>query len=438
MKNKSGLFEKLFYNNKFLAVFSFLLAVVLWATVKINVSDNTTRTISNIKVNIDTSLLDENDFKVFVSEEDLLVDVKVSGKSYNINSYSLSENDVIVEATAGYTDVAGYRVLYLTGRTVDGDVSVTGISPSSVTVFLDREATDTFNVEGRLNNDIENLSDKGYVVGQPVPSMSTVEVSGPATVLERIKKVYFESTVDETELPLTSTKELPAAVSYQTDSERGIQFLTCKALQDEANPATLTIPVYRVKTVATSVKFVNQPKKYEDESPKAKISPSEVEISYNPKDSEEINNLPVGTVDFHLLDNKLNSFEFTLDEKTVGSIINAGQNVFTVTVDMSDMQKKIFEEIPTKVVTLNEDKNYSYSVSLENGGLDEIMIIGSSSSLSKIKAEDLQVEINVSSVDLNKTGKQKVAVSNISISTEGVDDCWIYGTYYADIIVKAK
>ena len=77
MKNKSGLFEKLFYNNKFLAVFSFLLAVVLWATVKINVSDNTTRTISNIKVNIDTSLLDENDFKVFVSEEDLLVDVKV-------------------------------------------------------------------------------------------------------------------------------------------------------------------------------------------------------------------------------------------------------------------------------------------------------------------------------------------------------------------------
>ena len=139
MNNKKGIFEKVFYNNKFLLVFSFILAVSLWAVVKINFSDNTTRTISDVKVTIDSSLSEETDFVPFINQEDLYVDVQVSGKSYNIDSYSLSKSDIIVEATTGYVDTAGYKVLNLTARTTDGDVSVTGIYPATIPVFLDRK-----------------------------------------------------------------------------------------------------------------------------------------------------------------------------------------------------------------------------------------------------------------------------------------------------------
>jgi hypothetical protein len=43
-KNQKSSIEGLFYNNKFLMVFSVVVAILLWATVKINYSDNATRT----------------------------------------------------------------------------------------------------------------------------------------------------------------------------------------------------------------------------------------------------------------------------------------------------------------------------------------------------------------------------------------------------------
>lgn len=436
MKNKTGIFDKVFYNNRLLLIFCAVLAVALWAAVKINVSDNTTRTISGVKVSIDTALLEENGFSVFADEEDLSVDVKVSGKSYNINSYSLSENEVIVEATTGYIDAAGYRVLNLTGRTTDSDVSVVGITPSTITVFFDKEAKETFNVEAKLNNDISTLSEDGYVVGQPVSSMTTIDVSGPASVLEKLKKVYFEATVDKESIPLTSTKEINAKISFDLQSERGSQFLLCNGVGDDGNPATVTIPVYRVKTVNTAVKFVNEPKIYEEKSVPVKINPAKVEISYNPKSGEDFETLNVGTIDFRKVDNKLNTFDFVLEGKNSANIINAQQSVFTATVDMSHLSKRTIDEMPAKIVALNSKDGYNYNVSTKNSGLDEIVIIGPKNSLDKISTDDLQVEINVSSLDVNVRTPQKAEISNISIGTKGVDDCWIYGTYYAYITVS--
>lgn len=438
MKNKSGIFEKIFYNNKLLLVFCIILSITLWTAVKINVSDNTSRTISDVKVTIDTALLEENDFKVFAEEEDLYVDVKVSGKSYNINSYSLTENEIIVEATTGYVDASGYRILNLTGRTTDTDVSVTGITPSTITVFFDKEAKETFNVEAKLTNGAADLSKEGYVVGQPVASMSTVEVSGPASVLEKLNKVYFEATVDESEIPLTVTKEIAADISFDLESERGSQFLLCNGVmaEDDANTATVTIPVYRVKNVKTSVKFINEPKDFDKNNAPVLINPSEVEISYNPKGNEDIETLNVGTVDFRQLDNKVNTLEFVLDTKTSANIINTQQSVFTVTVDMSGMSKRVFEEVPGKIVALNSKEGYDYSVSLTNGGLNNIVIIGPKESLDKITVDDLQVEVNVSSLNVDKKTPQKAEVSNISIISEDINDCWVYGSYNAFITVN--
>ena len=440
MKNKSGIFEKIFYNNKLLLVFCIILSITLWTAVKINVSDNTSRTISDVKVTIDTALLEENDFKVFAEEEDLYVDVKVSGKSYNINSYSLTENEIIVEATTGYVDASGYRILNLTGRTTDTDVSVTGITPSTITVFFDKEAKETFNVEAKLTNGAADLSKEGYVVGQPVASMSTVEVSGPASVLEKLNKVYFEATVDESEIPLTVTKEIAADISFDLESERGSQFLLCNGVmaEDDANTATVTIPVYRVKNVKTAVKFINEPKDFDKNNAPVLINPSEVEISYNPKGNEDIETLNVGTVDFRQLDNKVNTLEFVLDAKTSANIINTQQSVFTVTVDMSGMSKRVFEEVPGKIVALNSKEGYDYSVSLTNGGLNNIVIIGPKESLDKITVDDLQVEVNVSSLNVDKKTPQKAEVSNISIISEDINDCWVYGSYNAFITVNKR
>ncbi|MBO7319707.1 MAG: hypothetical protein J6V06_06800, partial [Clostridia bacterium] len=64
-KGKKSSIESLFYNNKFLMVFSVVVAVLLWASVKINYSADVTRTLSDVKVNIADNISLPEDYKAF-------------------------------------------------------------------------------------------------------------------------------------------------------------------------------------------------------------------------------------------------------------------------------------------------------------------------------------------------------------------------------------
>lgn len=434
-KIKQGFFEKVFYNNKFLFVLSLVLAIALWAMVKINYSGNTNRIITDVKVSIDNSLAQENDFVPFVEEGGLNVNVEISGKSYNISS--LTKDDIIVEASSGYIDSAGYKVLTLTARTNETDVDIASVSPSSITVFFDRKANDAFNVEARIENSDLLVSNDEYFIGKPVPSLNTVNVTGPASVIESLKKVVFVAKVDEGLLPLTQTIDVPAEISFETTGRRGKEFLVCSDVGSKSNPATITIPVSKLKTVETAVKFVNEPKYYDENPPKVYIDPHTVEISYNPTD-EEYENYNVGTVDFSTLHDGKNVLTFDVDEKSAALLVDKTIKTFTVTIDLGSVSETTLDASSSKVVFLNQSKDHKYTASLKKMGLDSVTIIGPKSSLDKITADMLQIEINVSSLDTSVSGYQRVSVSNISISSDEIDDCWVYGNYRARVSVSQK
>ncbi len=441
-KNKKLSLESLFYNNRFLMVFSVLVAIAVWASVKINYSDETTRYLSDIKVNFNTSVSQTGDYEAFYGSENIVAGVEVSGKAYNLNQYALSKDDIIVEAASTYVDSAGYKVLTLTAKIAETsgvtDVEITKIEPSSITVYYDRKTTDTFNVEAKLDNNLEDLVADEYTVGQPVPSMSTVEVTGPATILNKLTKVYFEARINEDELPLTATKEVPAEVTFQLDRAGEGKYLVCEGINDESNPATVTIPLYVSKEVPTAVKFVNQPGVYSEEPPVYKISPQKIGVLYSSNEAEEITSLYVGTVDFSGVSNSVNYFEFPVDEKLGVSIVDKSVEKFYVTLDMSSMSRKTLDKTPGKIVFINQDENYTYSINYEKSKLDNIVVMGPADSLKNITADDVQIEINVSSLSKTRTSEQTVEVSNISISSEKVNDCWIYGKYEVCISVQAK
>ncbi len=443
MSNKKKMSpESLFYNNRFLMAFSVVVAIIVWASVKINYSDETTRYLSDVKVNINSAVSQAGEFEVFYDGNSILADVEVSGKAYNVNQYALSKDDIIVETAGAYVEAAGYKVLTLTARIAETSgvtgVEITKIEPSSITVYYDKKTTGTFNVEAQLENDMGSLVDGKYTVGQPVPSVSTVEVTGPATILNKLTKVYFRAHINENELPLTATKEVPAEIAYQLDRASEGKFLVCEGLNDESNPATVTVPLYVSKEVPTAVKFVNQPAVYGENPPAYKVSPNKIGVLYNANEADEMTALYVGTVDFSGVSNKVNYFEFPVDEKLGVNIIDKNVSKFYVSLDMSAMSKKTLDETPGKIVFVNQDENYAYSINYENSNLDNITVMGPSKSLEKISAEDIQIEINVSSLSKTRAAEQTVVVSNISISSDKVDDCWIYGKYEVAISVEPK
>ena len=93
-QRKKSLTEKLIYDNKILMILCILVSVIIWATVKINYSADTVRTVSDIRASLG-STAEELDFTAFINEEDLLVDVEVTGKAYNINTHALTKDDII-------------------------------------------------------------------------------------------------------------------------------------------------------------------------------------------------------------------------------------------------------------------------------------------------------------------------------------------------------
>ncbi len=440
-KNKKSIIERIIYNNKLLMVFCLIISVILWAAVKINYSAETTRTISDVKITVVNST-DGSDLVPFVGADELYAEVVVSGKAYNINSYALTKDDIVVEAAGSYIDSAGYKVLNLTVKPSEtgglADFEIASVSPSTISVYYDRKITETFDVEARITNELEGLAEGEFTVGQPVPSMSTVDVTGPATILNKMTKVYFDGSVIEDELPLTQAKVIPADISYELESKRYEQYLTCDSINDESNPATVTIPVYVTKSVPTQVKFINQPAFFTENPPKVKITPSELKITYNPAESKEYEFISVGTVDFRSLLNTVNTFTFEVDEKLKNSGTDTSFGEFKVTVDMSSMSKKTFDITGGKVILLNQVEGFSYSVDTSRSNFDSVVVVGPKKSLDKITADDIQVEINVSSLSVRARGTQSIEVSNISIVNEEIKDCWIYGKYNAVIGVTAQ
>ena len=440
MKNKNSnksLIDRLFYNNKFLAVFCAVMSVVIWATVKINYSADTQRTVSDVKVNI-SETSEELGFTAFVSDEDLLVDVEVKGKAYNVNAKALTKDDIIVEASGFFVDSAGYKVITLAAKSADTASSgfeITKVTPSEITVFFDRKVTDTFNVVARIENDLTEAVEEGFTLGQAVASMSTVEVTGPATILGGLKNVYFDAVIDEGKLPLASSIELPAKVSYPVEVETDSKFLTCSSIDNESNPATVTLPVYASKTVPVAVKFINQPEGME--IPKYSIYPSQVEIIYNPKDEEKFTEFSAGTVDFKKLDNSVNSFILEIDpEKSPVKLTDAEITEFEVDVDLSDYDKTSVTYLAANILFLNKQEGMVYSVG-DGDGPEEITVIGPSKYINKLKPDDIRIEINVSALNNSRANGQTLD-ANITVENSSFKDCWVYGEYQAYVTVMTE
>lgn len=438
-RKKKGLLEEILYNNRFLMVLSVIVAIAVWATVKINYSEEITRSFSDVQITLTTND-SQGDYEMFVDKEDLLVSVDVTGKAYNLNQYALTKDDIIVEATSNYIDSAGYRVLNLTAKLADNvsGVKVGKVTPSTITVYFDRKTTGTFNVEAKLENDIKSIADKKLTVGQPAPSMNTVEVTGPTTILNKLSKVYFTAKINEEDLPVTKTTELEAVISYQLERSSEAKFLTCESVNEESSPATVTVPIYIEREVTNDVKFVNQPANLDTSKLSLSVSPKKTKILQNSKDDEILETLYVGTIDFSQVSNKKNVFEFKADEQLGVSFVNKELKKFVVTLDMSDMEDVTLTQTPGKVVLLNQDDNYTYTINYEQSDLNSIKIIGPRESIKKISAEDLQIEINVSGMTLSRMTNQIVEVSNISIQSEDVKDCWVYGKYTVAIKIEHK
>lgn len=433
-KNKQNLIERLFFNNKFLMVFSVLTAIVLWAVVKINYSETTTRVFNELSVTVDDSAANVNDFTAYYKDGSLKTNITVSGRAYNINTYSLKDTDISVKATSGYITKAGKQRLNITAEVDKTGVKIVKVEPKTLDVFFDKPAESTFNVTAELTNKDSGIVADGYKVEQIMPNYQTITVSGPATILNKIKSVKFRASIDESDLPLTAQKDLSAKLVFDGITKEERELLD----YDQSKEPGVTVLVYREVTVPTEVKFVNQPKAFADQPPKYRISPANVKLKLTDKgeeESQDVNSYVVGTIDFSTLKSGLNVITFEAN-KTDSSLVEEITE-FKVTVDLSSMSSLTVNATQSKVVFQPQSEDLSYKADLSLGGFNKVRIIGPASSLKRISEDDLQIIIDVSSLSQPSQEAQS-AGATVTVQSDDVTDCWVYGAYKAKVLVSAK
>ncbi len=422
MKKKRFFLGNLFFNDRFVLVFSVFAAVVVWIAVALNVSPETERVVKNVKVTFDrkNSVPAQLGLTAF-GDTDFTVDVTVIGKKYLVSPTALTADDIVVTALTESVTSAGINTLDLKATATDsGEFKIVSLSKKTVDVYFDVEKTKEFSIDPDIvaSGDFA-MTSEGFKIGTPLLSVSTVTVTGPATELSKVDSIVARAAVTAT---LQTATTLDAEVLIlDAEGKESFKYLSMNYNGD----LSMTVPVVGNKKLTTSVTFKNATNYYLEHPIKYGITPANGYFDVSVEEFKTMKSAVVGTIDFEQLSVSKNTFTFPTANLT--DIVYTGKEaLFDITVDMTGMEQRAFT-VPLKNIKLPKTVNAD-EVTVLDGLNSEVTIVGPAETISLLKDEDIFAEIVLESEILNP-GEYTCDVHVYTSNTT----CWAYGTYTCKI-----
>ena len=433
--------SSLFKNNRFLMIFSFILALIIWLGISIIYSPQSEKTITDIPIEI--SLSSTGGSRGMSSfGEDVKAKVTVSGKKYILEQ--LTSDSITVNAITDSVTKAGEYNLQLSAKknSVLSDFEVLSVYPPSISVYLDTKKETELNLEIEcVGAQVQTLDAKNEnMLLEPEfvdPSSSIVTIVGPETEVKQIDSV---KAVTEVNTLLTETRQYTSKivmydinnnVLYDSTSSSNILKYTTPSFTS----AEIMANVRMRKTVPLKLDVKNAPDSLPEltihEITGSDLSTEQVVDSVGIKGAKEvisqIENITLdGVIDFSAIkyDNP-DSFNFKLTLPNISGVIydeytKVSNVYFEINIDKTHYSTKSFD-IPIDIISVTdipEGKNISVQTTLKG-----VNVIGPSDSVRKLSVNDIKVSI--SAADLIENGASTVSPTITVISS----DCWISGTY---------
>ncbi|HZK20774.1 MAG TPA: hypothetical protein VFC76_00705 [Oscillospiraceae bacterium] len=414
--------DNLFSNDKFVLVFSIVVSIVIWVLIAINVSPETERVVQNVKVVVETknSVPSQLGLKVF-GETDFYVDVTVVGKKYLVSQSSLSADDISVSAVTEYVNTAGVHRLDLKATAKqDNDFEIVGMSKQSVEVYFDVEKTQEFSIKPEIITEGDfPLTEKGFKIGTPLLSVSTITVKGPATEISKIASVVARASVGST--LLSSTTLDSEFLILDENNKQSFQYLSA----DLTGDISMRVPVYGVKRLPVDITFKNATSYYLSLPLKYTLTPDTDNFDVSIEEYETTKSAIVGSVDFKDISVNNNTFSFPAENLT--EIAYSGKvKSFSVKIDMTNMEQRTFT-VPTKNIKIINNTTKA-PVTLVSGLNSKVTIVGPSETIELLKASDIFADVDLKSEEI----EQGVTAFEARVYTSNTT-CWAYGRYTCDI-----
>ena len=421
LKKKNTSLSSLFNNNKFLLVFSFVMAFVIWVGVSADSGETANYPISDIPVTMELSEDAANDNLNVVSINGLPVDeftatVRVKGNSVTVGSLTKSDIQVYGANLGNIVTSGTYTVTLMTKQVgMKNNYDIVSLNPSEVTIVVDRNITKEFPIESMF----EVTAPSDYYKGNPDLSIKTVSVSGPEQSMQKVAKAVVAYKSDK---ELTSTTVIGGLPIDLLDENGDI--IEDDALTTDPVEVDATIPVLMKKKVPVTLLCENKPEGLNmDEL--VVIEPSEIEIAASADVIDTVSGINIGTLNFNELSygKAFVDYEITMPEgvRNLNNIEKA-----TVKFDFSKFSTKSFtinsfkfENVPDGLAA--EYSSYSNAV---------VRVIGPKNQISDLTPADISAVIDLTGASIGNTDV------NIKVSVEDHDSCWVFGTYQINVTVQ--
>lgn len=410
---------KLFYNNKFVMVFSVIMSFIVWIVVSSSKSESVPVSISDIPVDINLSESAVQDGLKIFSGQDVTARVDISGNRLVVGQ--VTKNDIQISAPQAASTIMspGNYTLELSAKKVgllqDYQI-VSAVKPSVVTVMVDRYREAEFNIEPEIN--FTPKSD--YFVGNTILSSQKVKLSGPETEISKIKKVKVKADIPG-EISSTATLKLPIIMYDAYDKPITSETISCSVDEVDAS-----VPVLMKKKIEIIPQFDNVPaginlnKEYKDI---VKLSPSTLEIA-GPEDIvKSLNSVKLDPINFRDISLQSNSFNMPINLPQGCRSLN-NEYSSEVSLNLSQFKEKSFNINQFSFRNVPAGKQ----ASVYNGEIN-ITVLGPSNKLNSLKTSDISAEV-VFSEDKEISNSMEMPVK---ITIKNHNSLWVYGTYYVNV-----
>lgn len=420
-KNEKSKFSmrKLIYNDKYLIIISVLCAICIWIATSMNLSPETTKTISvPVTVDFSGSVTEELGIKCY-GDESFNVDVTVKAKKYLAKDISSEDLNVQLQTNI-VTTVGTHEVPISVSAGENADFSVESYYPSVYTAYFDVPEEEEMEIQ--LNYSMDDYIADGYVGGENLLNESSVIVSGPQTYVSRVSKVTADVAI-KNKLKETATINIePKAVDVYGNS---VDYISLKYGSEKI---TLTIPVLKVEQLSPNVTITDAP---------TSVDLSKLSIDYSVKsikagvmETAGIKAAELGEIKMSSLKVGKNKFTFDTGQLDGITVLDDTDKVtVTVTVPSDYTSKDV--DITASGVKLNNVPD-GYTAKVVSLNADSVTVIGPEKAIDSVKSKNVVV-----SCDLTTKKGSTVQTGNhqykLTVVVSGVDGVWIYGTYTANV-----
>lgn len=419
--------DSFFGDSRVVLIISFILSLFLWIVVSMYASPVDVREIKNVKVtlNLEDSLPAKLNLAIF-GEKEFYVDVTVRGKRYQLSDSALAAENLQVIAQMNYVDKAGINTLPLKASFANGggSLEIISLSRTEIDVYFDTLKTQQYTLEPQIIHDGFEIAAEGFISETPILSSSVVELSGPATEINKIKDVYAKTTLKE---PLSTNSTLPVTIEPKGEGSEPLKYI-----ESSSGDITMTIPIKKIMTLPTTVSFINAPLAYSEGFLDMSFEPKQVKAAVSAELADTVDSFPIGILDFSTLSLGVNVREFPPVSSAPITILDDSIKSFRVAIDTSKMKEAVFDIPLTNFSAANVPEGKK--VTPMDGTLKEVRIIGLEQDIASLNADGIYVETDLSSQPVT----DGIITVPVKIFVKSNTSCWAYGEYKVRVRVSAK